>query len=159
MRVWSDSFENGEFIPKKYTCDGDNINPSLFWDSVDGAKSYAIYIYDPDIPDEVKVGMGIDIYNHFFAYNIPGYINNIKEGEINTVGQNISNSSGYKKYIGPCPPANLEPKIHRYFFKVFALPFEEITEHIDNIDEFLSKIKNDILDEGEFFGKYSRAGS
>jgi len=39
MNLTSGVFTNGDTIPGKYTCDGQNISPSLYWN---------------DIPDDTK---------------------------------------------------------------------------------------------------------
>ncbi|HEX3035164.1 MAG TPA: YbhB/YbcL family Raf kinase inhibitor-like protein, partial [Thermodesulfobacteriota bacterium] len=49
IKVTSTAFEDGGMIPKKYTCDGQDISPPLSWDSVpDGTKSIALISSDPD---------------------------------------------------------------------------------------------------------------
>src|SRR4030067_188776 len=49
--VKSPAFENNKFIPSKYTCDGENVNPPLTIDGIpERTKSLALIIEDPDAP-------------------------------------------------------------------------------------------------------------
>jgi Raf kinase inhibitor-like YbhB/YbcL family protein len=61
MKLWSDSFKHGEFIPGEYAfCVMDpanhvtlsaNRNPHLAWSDVPaGTKSFALICHDPDVP-------------------------------------------------------------------------------------------------------------
>lgn len=44
------SFRESERIPERFTCEGDNINPSLSIDGVpDGARSLVLIMDDPTI--------------------------------------------------------------------------------------------------------------
>ncbi|KKU15680.1 MAG: Phosphatidylethanolamine-binding protein, partial [Candidatus Jorgensenbacteria bacterium GW2011_GWA2_45_9] len=49
MIIKSGAFKDGDTIPPKYTCDGDNINPLIEIRNVPrGAKSLALVMDDPD---------------------------------------------------------------------------------------------------------------
>ncbi len=56
MRIWSESFENGQAIPAEFAmgqADGfaGNRNPHLAWDGVpEGARSFVLLCIDPDVP-------------------------------------------------------------------------------------------------------------
>ena len=61
MKLFSRNFENGGEIPRRYTCDGENINPSLEWSDVpEGVKSFALIVEDHDA----------DIGNFFKLYTL-----------------------------------------------------------------------------------------
>lgn len=48
------SFNDGDFIDKKFTCDGDDTSPSLFWsDQSSKTKFYVIIVDDPYVPLEL----------------------------------------------------------------------------------------------------------
>ena len=64
INVSSTAFKEGEAIPKKYTCDGENISPPLEWSDIPkGTKSIALIADDPDAPRGTWV--------HWVLFNIP----------------------------------------------------------------------------------------
>ncbi len=51
LHVSSNAFSEGQPIPEKYTCDGQNVSPPLKWSGVpQNTKSVAIIADDPDAP-------------------------------------------------------------------------------------------------------------
>ena len=51
MLLTSPSFKDGEMIPKKFTCEGGNINPQFDIHNVsEDAKSLSLIMHDPDAP-------------------------------------------------------------------------------------------------------------
>src|SRR5690242_10641809 len=51
MTISSPAFENNQTIPRIYTCDGQNINPSLIFSNIpQGTTSLALIVDDPDAP-------------------------------------------------------------------------------------------------------------
>src|SRR5205814_9989196 len=49
IQLTSSVFAEGEFIPAKYTCDGEDVSPPLKWSNVpSGAKGLALICDDPD---------------------------------------------------------------------------------------------------------------
>jgi Raf kinase inhibitor-like YbhB/YbcL family protein len=64
MKITSPAFDHNKSIPSKYTCDGEDINPSLnFVDIPAEAKSLALLMDDPDAP----AGM----WDHWIVFNMP----------------------------------------------------------------------------------------
>jgi len=118
--ITSPEFAEGQRIPLVYTCDGDNINPPLNIDNTPrGTISLALIVEDPDIPTAVKEKMGIEVFDHWFACNIPPSTSEIP---VDTpLGTQGANSYGGVGYTGPCPPAEHEPTEHRYIFTIYAL--------------------------------------
>jgi phosphatidylethanolamine-binding protein (PEBP) family uncharacterized protein len=56
MKLSSPEFANGGVNPKKYSRDGENINPPLAWTDVpNGTKSFALVMEDPDVPPAAGV--------------------------------------------------------------------------------------------------------
>jgi Raf kinase inhibitor-like YbhB/YbcL family protein len=107
ISVRSTAFSQGGQIPKKYSCEGENINPPL---DISGfpreTHSLALILEDPDA---VK-----GIFYHWVVWNIPP---NEFISENSIPGITGSNSAGEEAYLGPCPPSGS----HRYYFRVFAL--------------------------------------
>ena len=52
MDLSSTAFAQGGDIPRKYTCEGDDIAPPLSWSDVpERTRSLALIVDDPDAPD------------------------------------------------------------------------------------------------------------
>lgn len=119
MTLTSPAFENGEQIPSKYTCEGEDISPPLAWEGVpEGTKSLVLILDDPDAPDPEAPKM---VWVHWVVYNIPPDIKNLPENVSRAglapgiaLGMNDFKKTGYG---GPCPPVGR----HRYFHKLYAL--------------------------------------
>ncbi|MDK2908247.1 MAG: hypothetical protein PWQ87_705 [Candidatus Woesearchaeota archaeon] len=141
MKLESDAFSNNGFIPKKYTCQGDDINPRLEWSSVpEETKSFALIVEDPDAPSETWI--------HWAIKNIDKNIRKINENS--TTGEEIINSFGKKNYGGPCPPSGT----HRYYFKLYALDTEKL--EANKIDELKEEIEEHVIEEAVLMGRYAK---
>ena len=58
--IKSTAFKDGETIPKKFTCDGQDYSPELSWENVPaGTKSFALICEDPDAPGGTFIKAGI----------------------------------------------------------------------------------------------------
>ena len=142
MKITSPEFENSQFIPAKFTCQGKNVNPGLIIEGIpETAKSLALIVDDPDAPSGDFV--------HWVLYDIP-VTSRIDENTI--PGKQGLNSLGRLGYVSPCPPTGT----HRYFFKIYAL------DKMLNYDKGLSKseLENEIsahlLDKAELIGLYQK---
>ena len=150
FRISSHSFNNGELIPAKYTCDGANISPPLAWTTPPAnTKSFAIISNDPDAP--------IGDWVHWILFNIPSDTRELKEESSSKhylPKGTIEGMNDFRKnnYGGPCPPSGT----HRYFFKLYALdillPLKESTTK----KQLLDAMKGHILAEATLIGKYKR---
>jgi Raf kinase inhibitor-like YbhB/YbcL family protein len=151
ITVTSASFKQGETIPKRYSCEGENISPAITWSAgPSGTKSYALVCEDPDAPS----GMFI----HWVMYNIPasehGLAENIEKKDVLPNGtREGKNGAGNTGYTGPCPPPG---KPHRYFFRVFALDTELNLSGDVTRDLLMAAIQSHILAEGSIMGTYQR---
>ena len=142
MKITSPDFENNSYIPKKFTCDGEDVNPALAVGGIPKeAKSLALIVDDPDAPRGIWV--------HWVVYDIP-VTGNI--GENSVPGKQGTTDSGNKNYGGPCPPSGT----HRYYFKVYALDtMLNLNEGVRKAD--LEKaMQGHILDKAELMGLYKR---
>lgn len=112
MKIQSNAFVEGGLIPQKFTCDGQDTSPELSWNDVPpNTAAFVLIVDDPDAP------MGT--WDHWILYNIPADVLMLPEG-IKTLPEGTLeglNSASKRGYMGPCPP----DKIHRYFFKLYAL--------------------------------------
>lgn len=106
-------------------CTGGNVSPHLEWDGVpDGAKSFAITIYDPKGPT-------LSGWYHWVVFNIPAGVREVTEGAGDPAAALMPDGAvqsrtdfGTPGYSGPCPPQNDPP--HPYHVTVYALDVEEL---------------------------------
>ena len=69
LKLQSREFSHGGEIPRRFTCDGDNISPPLEWSGVpQGTRSLVLVIDDPDAPDPAAPLM---TWVHWLLFNIP----------------------------------------------------------------------------------------
>lgn len=110
MKLESSSFKNNEYIPSKYTCDGDNVNPPLLINEAPGrAQSFALIVDDPDAP--------AGDWTHWLLWNIGGGATEVLENSVPRGAIQGLNDFGKNGYGGPCPPSGT----HRYQLKLHAL--------------------------------------
>jgi len=152
MRLFSPAFGNGEFIPVKYTCDGEDVSPPLlFTEFPEDTRSFALLVDDPDAPGGV--------FTHWIIYDIPVTFEGLPEDvppalELEYGIKQGINDFGKVGYGGPCPPPGSP---HRYFFILFALdvPVLGIPAGVEK-SEFLSAIEGHVLSQDEIVGLYGR---
>ena len=119
LTLTSPAFADHHQIPKKYTCQGEDISPPLHWSSAPaGTKSFALIVDDPDAPDPAAPKM---TWVHWVLYNIPAATSARAEGVSSSAlpPGAIEGPNDFKqvRYGGPCPPIGR----HRYFHKLYAL--------------------------------------
>lgn len=142
MKLKSDQFKNNGMIPKKYTCEGADVNPPLdITDIPENAESLVLILDDPDAPTGT--------WTHWVLYNISPQ-KEIKENDI--PGKQALNDFDKKNYGGPCPPSGT----HRYFFKLYALDkkidkYNEVTRK-----EIENEMQGHIIDQTELIGLYEK---
>ncbi len=150
MEIKSSAFDDGGYIPAKYTCEGANVSPALNWDTAPvGTKSLALICDDPDAP------MGTWV--HWVLFNLPGNIpelpENVPKLEVLKNGtRQGKNDFGKIGYGGPCPPSGT----HRYYFKIYALDKELDSKPGITKKELLKTMEGHILAEGQLMGRYKR---
>jgi Raf kinase inhibitor-like YbhB/YbcL family protein len=119
MRVTSDAFADGATIPRRYTCDGEDLSPPLAWSGAPAETlSFVLLCDDPDAP--------AGTWHHWAVYDIPATSNDLGENirpDDESVGQAI-NDFHRVGYGGPCPPRGHRP--HRYRFRLLALSVERL---------------------------------
>ncbi|MDQ3252789.1 MAG: YbhB/YbcL family Raf kinase inhibitor-like protein [Acidobacteriota bacterium] len=152
MQLTSSAFEEGQLIPAKYTCDGEDISPRLKWMGVPAeAVSLALIVEDPDAPSGT--------FDHWILFNLPPTEIELPEGvpateTLENGARQGQNGRGEVGYMGPCPPP--ETGTHRYFFKLYALDAELGKKAKATKAEVLSAMEGHILDEASLMGTYNR---
>jgi len=150
IEITSSSFKQGEMMPSKYTCDGNDISPPLKWSNVPGGTmTFVLISDDPDAP------MGTWV--HWVLFNIPSHVTSLPEGVPSK--ENLDNGAihgitdfGRIGYGGPCPPSGT----HRYFFKIYALDNELALSPGASKKEVLKAMEGHIIAQGELMAKYKR---
>lgn len=148
ISIISSAFNDGTIIPKKFTCDGENVSPELKWSSFPAkTKTFALIADDPDAPRGTWV--------HWVIFNIPASVNKLSENfPHDLVGaggiKQGKNDSGGIGYDGPCPPSGT----HRYFFKLYALDTDLALNAGCTKQELLDAMEGHILAQGQLMGRY-----
>lgn len=153
LAVQSGGFANGALMPAKYSEYADGVSPPLSWQAVQGARSYAIIMEDPDAPQKPFV--------HWLAWNLPASVASLPEGvqeqprltepDGTLQGRNTRGSIGY---YGPKPPVG-DPA-HRYHFQVFALDAVLALPFGSDRDQLLKAMQGHVLSKGEVVGRYGQ---
>jgi Raf kinase inhibitor-like YbhB/YbcL family protein len=145
IRVTSTAFADGETIPVKFTCDGENLSPPLTWTEVpQGTQSLVIIADDPDAP------MGTFV--HWVLYDLPTDQASLPEG---VQGMGSQGVNGFRKsgYGGPCPPRG---STHRYYFKLYALDKGLGLKAGATKAEVEKAMQGHILAQGQLMGRFGR---
>ena len=121
MQLRSSGFFDGATIPRRYTCDGEDLSPPLEWSGAPaGTRSFVLLCDDPDAPG--------GIWHHWAAYDIPADRIGLAEGAAGDASaKNLKqaiNDFGKPGYGGPCPPRR--HGIHHYHFRLLALSLDQL---------------------------------
>ena len=121
MRLNSPVFADGSAIPRRFTCDGDDLSPPLNWsDAPTDTRSFALLCDDPDAP--------AGTWHHWAAYDIPSTVTMLAQGAASD-----AEKLGFKEaindfqrpgYGGPCPPRG--HGLHHYHFRLLALSVDHL---------------------------------
>ncbi len=152
MTLTSSVFGEGEEIPQRYTCDGEDVSPPLHWDGVPaGARSLALIVDDPDAPDPAAPKM---VWVHWVLYNIPAAVSGLPAGAVELPKGTLQGVNDWQRigYGGPCPPIGR----HRYFFKLFALDTVLPDMERPTKQELLEAMRGHLLAEAVLTGSYRR---
>lgn len=136
-------------IPKKHTCDGENISPPLrFLGIPQGAKSLVLILDDPDAPRGT--------FDHWIVWNLPPHLTEISEGaaefaQLTPPPKQGLNGFGTTSYKGPCPPPG---KVHHYHFKLYALSSQLNLSEGSTKQEVERAMEGLIIEKAELVGTY-----
>jgi Raf kinase inhibitor-like YbhB/YbcL family protein len=150
LSLSSAAFRDGDTIPDKYTCQGEDISPPLSWSEVPaGTQSLALIVDDLDSSG--------GRFTHWVLFNIPADIQELPEAlafrsaMLGTMdGKNDFGNIGYG---GPCPPPG---KAHRYRFTLYALDCTLTLEPGTSKKQVLDAIEDHVLTRGQLIGTYQR---
>ena len=143
LTVASPAFAGGGAIPRRHTCDGEDVSPPLAWTGApEGATAYALVVDDPDARGWV----------HWLVSDIPGSTTEVQEGA--AAGVQGRNDFGRNGWGGPCPPSGT----HRYDIRVFALSEPLGLAEGFSADELRTAMEGKVLADGRLSATYRRGG-
>ena len=78
MKLVSSVFNAHGAIPRRHTCEGEDLAPPLAWsDAPATTSSFALIVDDPDAPDPAAPKM---TWVHWVLYDIPASVHDLPEG-------------------------------------------------------------------------------
>jgi Raf kinase inhibitor-like YbhB/YbcL family protein len=152
MQLQSSAFDDGDRLPKRYSCDGEDLSPPLAWSGApENTRSFAIFCDDPDAPSGT--------FHHWAMYDIPKTTRELPEGSASNVERSLilqgTNDFGKPGYGGACPPRGHGD--HHYHFKVMALDCGHLDTHgRNNAADIEALAREHCLAQAELVAVYSR---
>jgi Raf kinase inhibitor-like YbhB/YbcL family protein len=151
LTLSSPVFQEGERIPTKYTCEGDDLSPALTWaEPPKETQSFALIMDDPDAPGGT--------FTHWVLFNLPANDRELPEavptqGQLPNGALQGKNDFGRLGYGGPCPPPG---RPHRYQFALYALSqLLDLKAGVSN-RQAIDAMRGHILAQGRLVGVYQR---
>ena len=152
MELQSSGFRDGTTIPSRFTCDGQNLSPSLEWSAAPaGTRSFAVLCDDPDAP--------VGAWHHWAAYDIPADKIRLDEDVARKAAgkgfKQAINDFGKPGYGGPCPPHR--HGIHHYYFRLLALSVSRLPLGAEpSCSEVEREARKHVIAEATLVGLYQR---
>ena len=153
--IESSVFQQGGSIPRRCTCDAEDVSPALRWSGApEKTRSFALIVDDPDAPDPAKPQR---VYVHWVVYNIPASATKLPENAAKSGlpagAAQGTNDWGKQTYGGPCPPIGR----HRYFFKLYALDTQLTGLKNPTKAQLEKAMQGHTLDNTQLIGTYEKA--
>ena len=151
LHITSPDFSQGEVIPKKFTCDAQDVSPKLEWKGPPAnTESFALIVDDPDAPAGTWV--------HWVLYDIPAGARDLPERvpgqeQLASGARQGRNDFGKIGCSEPCPPLG---KPHRCFFKPCALDTKLNLKSGSTKADLERAMKAHVLAHAELIGRYGR---
>jgi Raf kinase inhibitor-like YbhB/YbcL family protein len=144
----SPEFGEGQSIPRRFACDGDDVSPPLTWSGAPGdAAALALVMDDPDANGFVH-WVVLDMTASAIGSLPAGWS---KSPDAPPQG---TNSFGRVGYGGPCPPSGT----HRYAFRLLALDQVLGLTGAPRAQEVLAAGDGHIIAEAKLTGTYRKGG-
>ena len=155
LTIRSDAFVHEGEIPSKYTCQGEDIAPSLEWEGApENTVSLVLIVDDPDAPDPAAPKM---TWVHWVIYNIPPDMTGLPEAatsaDLPAEARDGINDWKRTGYGGPCPPIGR----HRYFFKIYALDTSLDEMGRATKDQVVAAMEGHIIKQAVLMGTYEKS--
>jgi Raf kinase inhibitor-like YbhB/YbcL family protein len=152
MKLTSSAFAHQASIPRRHTCEGEDVSPPLAIDGVPaGAQSLALIVDDPDAPDPAAPKM---TWVHWVLYDLPPDTRSLPEAATAPALRGLDGLNDWKRtgYGGPCPPIGR----HRYFFRLFALDCKLIDLKRPSSAQLQQAFAGHVLTEAQLVGTYQK---
>lgn len=147
LRLYSPDFEDGGAIPRRHTCDGEDVSPAVSWEGAPpDTVAMALIVDDPDARGFV----------HWVVFDMTGTATGGLADGVSAspdAPPQGKNDFGRIGYGGPCPPSGT----HRYVFTLYALSEELGLPGTPTADEVRAAARGRILAEARLTGTYERA--
>lgn len=153
LEVRTSAFRPGGAIPRKFTCDGEDVSPEISWSAApEGARELALICDDPDAPGGT--------FTHWVIWGIPKSVSSLPEGipagdGVRSLGSARQGTNGFRVrgWRGPCPPPG---KPHHYHFRVYALSDRIELPAGSAVERVREAMAGRIVAQGEVVGVYGR---
>jgi len=152
VQLSSSAFSGGSAIPRRFTCDGENLSPPLDWEAAPPkTRSFVLLCDDPDAP--------AGTWHHWAVYDIPAGQTGLAEdasrgGGATRLKQGI-NDFHRTGYGGPCPPHGHGR--HRYHFRLLALRVDHLSLGAKpSCREVVREARASVIAEATLVGIYQR---
>jgi Raf kinase inhibitor-like YbhB/YbcL family protein len=150
LALTSPSFHEGALIPRRHTCDGEDVSPPLAWSGVPpGTGSLALVCDDPDAPRGT--------WTHWVLYRLPPETDHLPEHvpahpQLEDGTCQGLNDFGNVGYGGPCPPRGT----HRYVFALYALDAAPALAPGATVTALRAAVEGHVLASARLTGTYAR---
>jgi Raf kinase inhibitor-like YbhB/YbcL family protein len=143
----STAFTEGGAIPRRFSCQGDNVSPALNWTGApDDTASLALIVDDPDAGGFV----------HWVVFNMTAsQSGGLAEGVSSSPDAPPQGTNGTGKigWQGPCPPSGT----HHYVFTLMALDLSIDQTGAPKADDIRKATEGHILAQAVLTGTYAKS--
>ncbi len=149
MKLRSSAFADGSDVPRRFTCDGDNLSPPLQWSGAPAeTRSFVLLCDDPDAP--------AGTWHHWAVYDIPSTATELALDAAQQAGlKQAVNDFRKTGYGGPCPPHGHGP--HHYHFRLLALSTDHLRTRADaSCKDVEREARKHLVAEATLVGVYER---
>jgi Raf kinase inhibitor-like YbhB/YbcL family protein len=145
----SPAVESDSMLPRKFTCEGESINPPLVWENAPVETKCYVLLMD-------HIASETDIHWYWIVYNIPASVNSIPE---NNMSIGIHGTNSVNSFLGYAPPCSQGPGRKNYTITLFALS-EFIPDDIQassvNRERILEAIEGKIIAKAHLYVWYTK---
>ena len=147
MELTSEAFASGGRIPRRFTCDGADVPPTLAWSGAPRETGpFAIVMRERD-------ARGGD-FVHWVVSELPPGSRRLASSRLPPGADEMPNSLGSRRYRGPCPPRGDKP--HPYVFTIYWLSERPAMSPDDPPSQSVPAIMRAAGKQGSLSGVYAR---